>query len=89
MTLNEALRLQETPSLCQIKSGEYNKEVMRNHLLQLNRSGCYKDLIYGVRYDPVQIDVLWVNRLPKSVFWDSFNEDQSPNLYSEELNSNK
>lgn len=49
----------------------------------MKRSGCFRDEIYKVRYDPVENDVLWIMRDVNAKFTDILYKDQRPSEYRE------
>ena len=50
----------------------------------MKKSGCYRDEIYKVRFDPIENDVLWILRGVTSKFTDLFNRDDSPSRFRNE-----
>ena len=50
----------------------------------MKKSGCFRDELYKVRFDPIENDVLWILRGVTSKFTDLFNRDDSPSRFRNE-----
>lgn len=60
--MNEAFRLACVPTMEMMKEKTVTIELLEKRLKGFERSGCFKDEIYKVRYDPLERDVLWIMR---------------------------
>jgi len=60
--LHEAFRLEMMPSLLDIKKGLTTIDNIEKNIRLSQRSGCFKGLVYDIRNEPLETDILWLPR---------------------------
>ncbi|KRX10397.1 Rieske [2Fe-2S] iron-sulfur domain [Pseudocohnilembus persalinus] len=76
--LNEAFRLEILPSFKDLKDGKVNINNLENIIRSQKRSGCFKEGLYNVRYDPYNKDVIWQNRDKTSEYYNFYEQGLTP-----------